>query len=593
MALTPGTRLGPYEIVSALGAGGMGEVYKARDTRLDRTVAIKVLPEHVAADPELKQRFEREAKTISSLNHPHICTLHDVGSQDGVDFLVMEHLDGETLAQRLSKGALPLDQALQTAIQIADALDKAHRQGITHRDLKPGNIMLTRTGAKLLDFGLAKWRPAGAAGAVSLSEAPTVSSPLTGAGSILGTFQYMAPEQIEGQEADARTDIFAFGAVVYEMVTGKKAFEGKSQASLIAAILERDPPGIASLESMTPAALDYAVSICLSKDPDDRWQTARDLLRELKRIDSGTAAAAEASVTTRSATAPPGWRRALPWVAGVVVAVFVTGLVVWGVMRPGPQTVVRSPILLPAGETFAGIRQLIAISLDGRQVAYTGSEGLALRSLDALQATLIPDTEGAQNPFFSPDGQWVGFWVANQLEKVSVSGGASVTLGGVNTAQTGGASWGADDLILYGQGSEGIWQVLGAGGTLEQVIAVEDGDTAYSPQLLPGGEWVLFTFRPSGVAAWDQAQIVAQSLDTGERTVLINGGRDARYVSTGHLVYALGDALLAVPFDVGARRVTGGAVPLVEGVNTFTGNLAAAVGNFGVAGNGSLTPEIS
>ena len=315
MALTPGTRLGPYEIVSALGAGGMGEVYKARDTRLDRTVAIKVLPEHVASDPELKQRFEREAKTISSLNHPHICTLHDVGNQDGVDFLVMEHLEGETLAQRLTKGALPLDQALQTAIQIADALDKAQHQGITHRDLKPGNIMLTKSGAKLLDFGLAKLRPAGAPGAVGLSDAPTVSSPLTGAGSILGTVQYMAPEQLEGQEADARTDIFAFGAVVYEMVTGKKAFEGKSQASLISAIMSSEPAPISNLQAMSPPVLDRIVKKCLAKAPDNRWHSAHDLHDELQWI-------ADAGQEPPSGTAV-GMRRmvAIAIVAGLVLIV--------------------------------------------------------------------------------------------------------------------------------------------------------------------------------------------------------------------------------------------------------------------------------
>ena len=276
MSLSPGTTLGPYKIQAPLGAGGMGEVYKARDTRLDRTVAIKVLPEHVASDPDLQQRFEREAKTISSLNHPHICTLYDIGNQDGIAFLVMEYLEGDTLAQRLQKGALPLDQALQVAVEIADALDKAHRQGITHRDLKPGNIMLTKAGAKLLDFGLAKLRPADPA--EGLTALPTQEAPLTEQGTILGTFQYMAPEQLEGQEADARTDIFAFGTLVYELVTGRKAFEGKSRASLIAAILERQPPPVSSLQTMSPPALDRIVTTCLAKDPDARsipWSAAR------------------------------------------------------------------------------------------------------------------------------------------------------------------------------------------------------------------------------------------------------------------------------------------------------------------------------
>src|SRR5262245_37805326 len=269
MSLGPGTRLGPYEIAAPTGAGGMGEVYKAKDIRLDRTVAVKVLPSHVSSDPVLRERFEREARTIAALNHPHICTLHDVGRNDGTDFLVLEYLEGPTLADRLTKGALPIDQALQLAIQIADALDKAHRAGIVHRDLKPGNVMLTKSGAKLLDFGLAKVTPAAVA-ASGLSMAPTGVSPATMQGTILGTLQYMAPEQIEGQKADARTDIFAFGGVLYEMLTGKRAFDGKTQASLIAAILERDPPTALALQPATPRALDRLVRKCLAKEPEKR-----------------------------------------------------------------------------------------------------------------------------------------------------------------------------------------------------------------------------------------------------------------------------------------------------------------------------------
>ena len=288
MPVHPGTRLGPYSVTAQIGAGGMGEVYKATDTRLDRTVAIKVLPEHVAADPDLKQRFEREARTVAALNHPHICTLHDIGNQDGIDFLVMEYLDGETLAQRLEKGALPLDQALQIAIEIADALDKAHRQGVIHRDLKPGNIMLTKAGAKLLDFGLAKPQPIDNSSNAERS-ALTRSASLTQQGAILGTPQYMAPEQLEGQEADTRTDIFAFGAVVYEMVTGEKAFKGDSQASLIGAILKDEPRPISALQPVSPAALDRVITKCLAKDPDARWQTAHDLHDELTWVAAGGA----------------------------------------------------------------------------------------------------------------------------------------------------------------------------------------------------------------------------------------------------------------------------------------------------------------
>src|ERR1700740_967007 len=283
MALQPNQRLGPYEILSVIGAGGMGEVYRARDTRLERIVAVKILPDHLSDRAELRERFEREARTVASLNHPHICTLFDIGHQDGTDFLVMEYLEGETLAERLKKGPLPLDQVLQYTIEFSVGLDKAHRKGITHRDLKPGNIMLTKSGTKLLDFGLAKLRGPQTAVA-NLSALPTEGSNLTAQGTILGTLQYMAPEQLEGGEADARTDIFAFGAVVYAMATGKKAFEGKSQASLIAKILETDPPPISSLQPMTPPPLDRAIKRCLAKDPDNRWQTSRDLELELKSI---------------------------------------------------------------------------------------------------------------------------------------------------------------------------------------------------------------------------------------------------------------------------------------------------------------------
>src|ERR1700736_6768456 len=277
MPILPGRRLGPHEILAAAGAGGMGEVYRAKDTRLNRTVAIKIVPAHLAHRPELRERFEREARTVASLNHPHICTLFDIGQQDGIDYLVMEYLEGETLAQRLLKGSLPMEQVLQYAIEIADALDKAHRKGVTHRDLKPGNIMLTKTGTKLLDFGLAKLKQVVAPANVQLSELPTANDPLTAQGSIVGTLQYMAPEQLEGKEVDARTDIFAFGTVVYEMATRKRAFEGKTQASLIPAIMSSDPPPMASLQPMTPPAVDRVVKKCLAKEPEKRWQAASDV----------------------------------------------------------------------------------------------------------------------------------------------------------------------------------------------------------------------------------------------------------------------------------------------------------------------------
>jgi serine/threonine protein kinase len=371
MPILTGKRLGPYEILSAIGAGGMGEVYRAKDTRLNRIVAIKVLPAHLAGSSELRERFEREARTIASLNHPHICTLYDVGHQDGTDYLVMEYLEGETLAQRLVKGPLPLDQVLQYAIEIADALDKAHRKGITHRDLKPGNIMLTKSGTKLLDFGLAKLKQEVAPANVHLSQLPTANEPLTAQGTIVGTLQYMAPEQLEGKEVDARTDIFAFGAVVYEMTTGKRAFEGKSQASVMAKILEVDPPAMSSLQPMTPRALDRLVKRCLAKDPENRWQMARDLELELKSIvECGPETATQPSSAER--------RRSLRGVLVSVVACLIasgfTGVAVWH-LKPSeqPAEVARTLVNSAPADRFSPprpTRTAVVLSPNGKHLAH-------------------------------------------------------------------------------------------------------------------------------------------------------------------------------------------------------------------------------
>ncbi len=393
--LSAGTRLGPYDIVAAIGAGGMGEVYRARDTRLDRTVAIKVLPASVAGDPDLRARFEREARAVAALNHPHICALYDVGEApsheppatshqppDTIRFLVMEHLEGETLGARLARGALPLDQVFRYAIETADALDKAHRAGIVHRDLKPGNIFITKAGAKLLDFGLAKLGVAPASALIGMSVAVTREN-LTAHGTILGTFQYMAPEQLEGQDADARTDIFAFGAVVHEMATGKKAFEGKSQASLVAAILEHDPPPIAASQPLTPPALDHIVRRCLAKDPDQRWQAASDVMRELKWI-------AESSATAPSATAAAAGSRPYlsrhAWPMAALICSFIVGAAtaMWlgGRMARAPldsmaepKPVIRLPLTVPESLTRVP-SQAPAVSPDGSRIALVAVESL-------------------------------------------------------------------------------------------------------------------------------------------------------------------------------------------------------------------------
>ena len=407
MSLAPGAMLGPYEIVSPLGAGGMGEVYRARDTRLDRTVAIKVLPSHLAANPEFRQRFEREARVVSSLNHPHICVLHDIGQQGETAFLVMEYLEGETLAARLAKGRLPLEQALRHAVEIAGALAAAHRQGVSHRDLKPGNVMLTRAGAKLLDFGLAKVaEPAPGAAAAPTLAAPAISGDLTQPGAILGTVQYMAPEQLEGKPADPRTDLFAFGALLYEMVTGRKAFQGGSQASVIGAILHQDPPAMAPQEPLTPPALERLVRKCLAKDPEERWQSARDLAGELEWI--AAPPAGEAAPAAGRKPAPPRFRWAWPVAAALVFLAALPFVVAYFRPAPAEPSPVRFTIAPPEGGNF---ERSVVLSPDGRRVAFVtragGKERLWVRSLDSLEPQGAPPADSYDRPFWSPDSRYL------------------------------------------------------------------------------------------------------------------------------------------------------------------------------------------
>ena len=592
MAIPPGRRLGPYEILSAIGAGGMGEVYKARDTRLERIVAIKVLPTHLADRSDLRERFEREAKTIASMNHPHICVLYDIGQQDGIDYLVMEYLEGETLAQRLQKGPLPLEQVLRFAIEIADALDKAHRKGVTHRDLKPGNIMLTKSGSKLLDFGLAKLKQEVSPANLDLTELPTAKEPLTAQGAILGTLQYMAPEQIEGKEVDARTDIFAFGAVVYEMLTGQRAFQGKSQASLIAKILEIDPAPISSLQPMTPPALDRVVKKCLAKEPEKRWQAASDVCDELKWIAEGGSQIASMPASQKKEKHALGQRELLLGLAALLLVAVIASLVTKFLKpssAPSPQQVSRVTITLPPGRQLAGMDAApsVAISPDGSHLAYVARQGSAqqiyLRAMDRIEAGPITETDGAVNPFFSPDGQWLGFFADGKLKKVSLSGGTPLVVG--EAAAPNGASWGGQGTIVFSPANVSpLLQVPEAGSAATLASHFEKQENSHRwPEFLADGKTILFS---AGYTAgnWTSAEITLQPPGSAARRNLLPGTAP-QYTPTGHLIFAQGGNLMAVPFDSQRLAVIGTAVPVVEGVLQSASNGSA---QFSISNTGSL-----
>ncbi len=566
MTLVPGSRLGPYEILSAVGAGGMGEVYKARDTRLERTVAVKVLPARLSENAEFRQRFEREAKTISQLSHPHICTLHDVGHQDGVEYLVMEFLEGETLTERLARGPLPLEQVLRHGIEIADALEKAHRQGIIHRDLKPGNVMITKSGVKLVDFGLAKLAAPSPGGLVSsFSVLPTQAGEnLTAEGTILGTFQYMAPEQLEGHEADARTDIFALGLVLYEMATGRKAFTGKSQASLIAAIIHTQPEAISSIQPMTPPALDRVVKTCLAKDPDDRFQTAHDVKLQLQWIaEGGSSIGLPAPVVARRKSRDRlGWA-ALGLVIGGTLAFAASQLLTRA--RPAePRPVTWLSVALPVDAPLALYRTIsIALSPNSRYVAYSaertsGGTQLYLRSLATNSNLAVPDSEDAVNPFFSPDSRWVAFASSRELRKMPVEGGASQRI--CSAVEIRGASWGPADRIVFATGTLGMWEVSANGGSPRRIIDpnARKGEISLTlPEMLPSGDVLFTNLQGAG------GQIEALSLSTGARRPLVEGIRP-HYTRSGHLLFSRGTSLLAAPFDLRTLRLTGPPVSVIE-----------------------------
>jgi eukaryotic-like serine/threonine-protein kinase len=566
MPLPAGAKLGPYEVLEAIGAGGMGEVYRGRDTRLDRSVAIKVLPTHLSANAEARQRFDREARAISALTHPNICTLYDVGHQNGTDFLVMELLDGETVSHRLVRGPLPPDQVLRYGSEICDGLEKAHRSGIVHRDLKPGNIMLTKSGAKLLDFGLAKppaplnTASAALTGAVTLTSPAT---PITQHGSLVGTFQYMSPEQIEGREADARSDIFSFGAVLYEMTTGKRAFEGKSMLSVASAILEKDPEPISAVQPLAPPALDHVIRTCLAKDPEERFQTAHDVKLQLKWISQG---GSQAGIAKPIATHRRR-REWLGWTVGGALAVVMLVLG-WILHRPGAAPVLRSSIVLPPKLRLDPINTAVALSPDGKKLVISavgegGKQQLYLRSLDALTVQPIQGTGEATYPMWSPDGNYVGFFTPGKLKKVALSSGAIQTI--CDAVDGRGATWSKDGTIVFAPaGDSALFSVPDSGGTPVQLTSPDKPGLSHRhPQFLPDGKHVLYFSAAPGST---NTGVYVVNVDDKKSEFVVASQARALYVEPGYLLYVKERSLLAQPFSPGSLKLSGRAVSVAQQV---------------------------
>ncbi len=605
MALSSGTKLGPYEIQSLLGAGGMGEVYRARDTRLDRTVAVKVLASHLSSSPELKQRMEREGRAISSLNHPNICQLYDIGSQNGTDFLVMEFLEGETLADKLRKGAMPLNEILKVGIAVAEALAVAHRSGIVHRDLKPGNIMLTTGGAKLMDFGLAKplsaqtAAPGSGTAAPAFTAAATLSgpsplTPLTTAGSIVGTIQYMAPEQIEGKEADARSDIFAFGAVLYEMLVGKRPFSGKSQISLASSILESDPTPISALKPNTPAAFEHVVTTCLRKNPEERYQTAHDIKLELQWI-----AADKSSPTAAPVTVVPSRRRErVGWAGAVVAAIVLTAVAAVLFYHPAQSARSIRAVIDPPEKTTFNLTGDAAgppvISPDGSTVAFTaaGADGkttLWVRPTNALEAHVLRGTEGAFFPFWSPDSRSLGFFAESKLKTIDLEVGSAQVVCDVPLGR--GGAWGPGGVILFSPSpSAPLMRVSASGGTPVAITKVDtDRHTSHRwPFFLPDGKHFLYVALHHDPSKAANNTLFYASLDGRENRPLFRSQSNAVYAS-GFLLFGRGDQLIAQAFNPSSGTLSGEPQNVAKGVmnDSSTWHVDASASNDGLLVFGS------
>ncbi len=584
MTLAPGTRFGAYEVLSPIGAGGMGEVYRAHDSRLGRDVAIKILPESFAANPQLLMRFDREAKAISSLNHPHICTVHDVGSEGGLHYLVMELIDGESLADRLQRGPLPIEQVLRYGAQIATALNAAHRKGIVHRDLKPGNVMITKSGAKLLDFGLAKSSDEDRGVLGGLTAIRTEAKPLTEEGTILGTFQYMAPEQLEGAPADARTDIFALGAVLYEMATAKRAFEGSSKTSLIAAIVSAQPAPISAVVPMTPPALDHVVRKCLEKDPDERWQSAHDVASELRWISeagSQIGIPAVAARSRRSRKLAVSVLAIIGWLAAIVA----TSLFVRERTATEPaRSLFRSDLVLSSDEAIAspGLGA-ITFSPGGERLLLvrTGDE-LVVHDFRTGTRQVLAGSRGGIFPFWSPDGQWIAFFADGKLKKMQASGGPVQVL--CDAPQGRGGTWSTNGVIVFAPEIYGpLMRIPDSGGTPAPASKTpSEAWTHRNPHFLPDGEHFLLTATSRDEDL--NSSIAVASLTAAEPKTLDVAGAQPQYAD-GYLFYVRDRNLTAQRFDPAKRLVLGAPKPIAD--RLFV-NLARQTAHLSVSPTGIL-----
>jgi eukaryotic-like serine/threonine-protein kinase len=593
MPLPSGTKFGPYEILAPIGAGGMGEVYRASDTRLNRTVAVKILPAHLSEKPEARERFEREARAISQLSHANICQLYDLGKQDGIHYIVMEYLEGETLASRLAKGRLPVEQVLRYGAEVAEGLDAAHRSGVIHRDLKPGNIMLTRSGAKLMDFGLAKTAPLATPQSSPLSATMTsagISHPLTAEGTVIGTFQYMSPEQLEGKEADARSDIFSFGAVLYEMTTGRRAFAGKSQVSVASAILEQEPEPVTVSQPLAPPALQHVVQTAMMKDPESRWQSAADISRQLRWISSPESS----SNAARIATPHPRRHERTLW---ALLAAALLGALLWLAFlnRPHPK-VIRASIMAPAAAGFDFMGDFSgppSVSPDGTKVVFAAHgpkerSVLWVRRLDAAGSEKLAGTVGAYAPFWSADGKSIGFFADGKLRKISASGGPVTILADAPNAR--GGAWSLDNTIVYAADyRDSLWKISAGGGGPVRATQLDQikHSTHRWPSFLPDGKHFLFLATNHAGGRREDNGIYLGSIDNTESRLVLATDAGGLY-SSGYLLFHQQNALMAQKFDPARGTLSGEPMTLANDVLHDSGTFHTV---FSVAENGVLVYE--